>query len=331
MSTSKTFYVLHGSDEFSLKNEVKSIRSKMGDPSIADLNTSLHDGKSATVIDVIAAAKNFPFLSDKRLVIVEGMLTWLTRKGAGKTGKADLELLATELPHLPPSTRLLFVDYEALDDAHPILRLAQASANGYTRLFRPPDNPTEWIISRVTALGGKIETPAAVALGHVVGSDLRALDSECFKLLTYLGNERPIREADVALLTSYVPDTSVFEIVDAIAKRDGMQALKLIHRLLDNSKQDAFSLFGVINRQFRLLIMVRELLDVNGNPRQLPEIARLPTRSKDFLIQQARTFGMRDLERIYRNLLEVDHDFKQGKISDDLALDLLVAGLDQQQ
>src|SRR5215475_976046 len=125
-----TFYVLHGDDEFSRKAEVQTMRGRMGDPGMAELNTELFDGKVAAAADVVAAASAMPFLADKRLVIVEGMLTWLSRKGAGKTGKAELDLLVTNLPILPEWSRLVFSEPETLNDSHPIIKLIKEEPRG---------------------------------------------------------------------------------------------------------------------------------------------------------------------------------------------------------
>ena len=326
-ATTKTFYVLHGEDEYSLKVELKAIRSKMGDPSLADLNTTMLDGKSTSAVEVLSAAGNFPFMGDKRLVIVDGLLTWLTRKGAGKTGKADLELLTTNIPTLPDTTRLVFVEYESIDESNPLLKLARTDPHGYVKEFAPPRDTLPWINKRVQDFGGQIEPSAAAALAGVMGSDLRAIESECYKLLTYVGTERPIREADVALLTSYVPETNVFDIVDAVAKQDGVQALKLIHRVLETTKQEPLMLLGMINRQFRILLQIREVLDMGANPRQLADIQRLPGGKKEFLIRQAQVFSLEQLELIYHRLVEYDYDIKTGQVGDELALDLLVASL----
>jgi DNA polymerase-3 subunit delta len=323
----KTFYILHGEDEYSLKIELKTIRSKMGDPTIADLNTTLLDGKSTSAVEVLSAAGNFPFMGDKRLVIVDGLLTWITRKGAGKTGKADVELLTNGIPALPDTTRLVFVEYESLDETHPLLKLARTDPHGYVKQFAPPRDTIPWINKRVQDMGGQIEPSAAAALASVMSGDLRAIESECYKLLTFVGTDRPIREADIALLTSYVPETNVFDIVDAVAKQDGVQALKLIHRVLETTKQEPLMLLGMINRQFRILLQIREVLDNGQNPRQLGDIQRLPGNKKEFLIRQAQVFSLEQLELIYHRLAEYDFDIKTGQLSDDLALDLLVAGL----
>src|SRR5262249_42105576 len=324
--TVPTFYVLHGDDEFSRKAEVQNMRSRMGDPGTAELNTSTFDGRNATAAEVLAAASSMPFLADKRLVIVDGMLSWLTRKGAGKSAKGELDTLATALPNLPDYARLVFVESETLNDSNPILKLVKQEPRGYIKAFNPPRDTTHWITKQVQAYGGTIEPRAASALAAVVGADLRAADSECIKLVTYAGTDRAISEADVALLTPYVAEAKIFDMVDALGKRDANTAARLIRRLMED--QDPMSLLPMIYRQFRLLIQAREALDAGGDKRDL---MKFPDFKSDFVaqkaIEQARNFDMPQLESIYRFLLETDHHIKTGKITDSLALDLLVAGL----
>jgi DNA polymerase III delta subunit len=84
----KTFYILHGDDDFSLEQEVDNLRAKMGDDN-GDLNTSEFEGESVIAAEVLNAVSSYPFLSDKRLVIVKGMIGWITRKGAGENKKPD--------------------------------------------------------------------------------------------------------------------------------------------------------------------------------------------------------------------------------------------------
>jgi DNA polymerase-3 subunit delta len=321
-TTTKTFFILYGEDEFSLKQEVRQMRARMGDPTIADLNITMFDGKNTTAIQVFSAAENFPFMSDKRLVICEGMLSWYSRKGAGKTGKNELDALAAGLATLPETTRLVFVDYEKLDEANPVLKAARGDARGYVRAFEPPRDTASWINKRVQEYGGQIEPKAAAALAAIMGNDVRAIDSECFKLVTYTGTERPIHEEDVALLTPYVAEARIWDIVDALGMGNGKQAQLLIQRLMKNSKEEPIYILSMINRQYRLLIQVREVMDAGLSPRDIPGVTGM---NSSKLIQQVRRFTLEQLEGVYRLLLETDHEIKSGKVKDDLALDLLIA------
>lgn len=320
------FYVLHGDDEFSLRAQVQSIRTQMSDPATGDLNTSVLDGKAHTVPEVIAAVSAMPFLSDKRLVIVEGMLSWLSRSNAGKTGRAQLQELADELPHLPESARLVFVEPQTLSERHAILKLAKTDPGGYHKAFNPPRDATSWIINQArNAYETDIERSAANALATVIGTDLRAADNELAKLAAYVDGERAITEQDVALLTQYVAEANIFEMVDALGRRDGPTATRLLHRLLDD--QAPLALFGMITRQFRLLILAREFLNDGGTPPQIGKAIGVHPFVGEKIGKQVRAFTLGQLEAIYHYLLETDVGIKTGKVDDELALDLLIAGI----
>lgn len=321
-----TFYVLHGPDEFSCRAQLNTMRAQMGDPSLAELNTTVLDGKNATAADVISSAGAMPFLGDKRLVIVEGMLAWLARKGAGKAGKAQMDALLEGLSRLPEHARVVFVESETLPERHPVLKLAKTDPGGYHKLFDPPRDATRWIMNQAwQEYQTVIEPRAAAALAALIEKDLRAADSELAKLAAYVDGERPISEEDVALLTPYVAEADVFEMVDALGRRDGAAAARLLHRLLEDD--DPLRLFGMIVRQFRLLILAREYLNEGGAPGQMGAAIGVHPYVAEKLARQVRVFALDQLEMIYHFLLETDTGIKTGKVGDVLALDLLVAGV----
>jgi DNA polymerase-3 subunit delta len=321
-----TFYVFHGSDEFSCRAQLQTMRAQMGEPGMAELNITTMDGKNVTADEVLSAASSMPFLSDKRLVIADGMLSWLGRKGAGKTGKDQIEKLVQGLPQLPDFSRVVFVEAETLSDNHAIVKLAKSNPNGYHKLFAPPSDPASWIMHHArTEHNITIETSAASALAAVIGNDLRAADSEIAKLAAYVNYERSIREADVKQMTTYSAEASVFEMVDAIGRRDGAAASRLLHQLLE--EDEALMLFGMITRQFRLLLLAREYLNEGGNAAQIGAGIGVHEFVGKKLGQQVRSFTQDDLEKIYHFLLDTDTSIKTGKVADVLALDLLLAGI----
>ena len=322
-----TFYLFHGDDIFTLEEDVANMRARMGDdPATADLNTVSFDGKTASVADVFNAVSALPFLSDKRLCIVDGWLTWLSRSGAGKTGKDTLAQIAEQLPGLPDWARLVFVERETLKDTNPIVKVAREDPRGYIKTFRQPRDPLGWIQARAAHYGAEIDGRAAQALAGLIGQDLIRADNELFKLAAYAGPGQTITETHVAALTTYVPEESVFEMVDALGRRDGQAATRLLQRLLEDA--DPLSLMGMIVRQFRLLLQAREHLDLGGGRGQaLAQALHVHSFVAGKLETQSRNFTLADLEDVYRHLLELDRSIKTGKIAPDLALQTLVARL----
>ncbi len=323
----KTFYILHGDDDFSLEQEVSNLRSKMGDDN-GDLNTSEFEGSEASAAEVINAVSSYPFLSDKRLVIVKGMISWITRKGAGETGKKAVELLAAALPTLPEWARLVFVERQALPDSNKLVKLGRELENGFEKAFGAPKDSTGWILRRAKdAYNAEIQPPAAAALASVIGNDLRRADNELVKLISYVDGARAITEEDVALLTPYVAEAEIFKMVDALAEGRGGAALAMLHRLLMEKDNDPFKIYGMIVRQFRLLLTAKEFLVGGGYPAQMGEELHMNPFVAKKMTQQARAFTLPQLEQIYRALLDNDIRMKTGRIEPKLALDLLVAGL----
>ncbi len=323
-SPPKTVYILHGDDDFGLEQELRSLRAKMSD----DLNSSEFEGQGINVHEIINAVSSYPFLSDKRLVIVKGLLTWITRKGAGETGKKNVETLAEALPTLPEWARLVFVERSTLSESNKLLKLVRTLPGGYEKAFTAPQDSTGWILRRVKdAYQADIEPRAAAALAAVVGSDLRRADNELLKLVSYTDGARPISEDDVALLTPYVAETKVFDMVDAIAEGRADTALTMLHRLLDEPGEDAFRVYGMIIRQFRLLLTGKEFLVSGGYPNQMAEALGMNPYVAKKVAQQSRSFSLAGLDRIYRTLLDNDIKMKTGQIKPDLALDMLIASL----
>ena len=329
-----TFYLFYGDDGLSIDEAVRKLRAGMGDDPNAELNISEFDGEQASVPEIVNAVSSYPFLSDRRLVIVRGLVSHITRKGAGETGKKAVELLAEALPNLPDYARLVLVEHQTLPEGNRVVKLARSHERGYLRLFDAPKDSTGWIIKRaVEEYDVEIDPQAAAAIASVTGDDLRRADNELVKLAAYVaGEERPISEEDVAALTPYVADASVFAMVDALAAGSGEDAMALMHRLLDDPHEDGFRLYAMIVRQFRYLLLTREHLSGGGSAKSADVAAAIGLKSSwqaEKFAKLSRRFTVTELERIYRTLQDYDERMKTGRIKPLLALDTLVASLTQ--
>jgi len=326
-----TCYVFHGADEFTRAETLADFKHRLGPPDAVDLNTTLLGGGTLTLADLRHACDAIPFLAEKRLVIVNNLLKRLVPRKGGEASAAQKELLAAladYLPRLPDTTRLVFVEDRPLPARHPILKLAQQEAWGYVKRFDAPEARTlpSWVEKRVRKHGGEIEPRAAAHLATVVGDDLRLLDQEIVKLVTYTNAERAITREDVDTVVPYAQAAVVFDMVDALGRRDGRTAAQTLHRLLD-AGEHPLGLLAMIVRQFRLLIQVKELKSERATPRDIAQVLKLHPFPARKLYNQATHFTAAQLETVYRHLLDTDVAIKSGEIDPEAALDLLVAGL----
>lgn len=332
------YYIFHGEDEFSRGEQIKKMRAQMGDPQFADLNITYLDGRKLTISELTHACDAVPFLSDKRLVIVEGLLARVEprRKKSDADMDEDIEEetnpdLAKELiaylPRLPETTRLVFVENKTLAKNNPVLKYAASDKNAHVKEFIAPDARAlpRWITERVKQKGGIIESDAVSELAAHIGSDLRLLDNEIEKLLAYRA-QQPIRAEDVRTLVTSVTESSVFDLVDAIGRRETHRALQLLHHQLAHNAAPIY-LLAMITRQFRLLLQWRDLAErgisfegIGAQLKMHPFVARKTA-------EQARNFSLTQLEAIYQKLLDTDVAIKTGRSDPLLALDVLVIEL----
>ncbi len=316
------FYLFHGDDVESQKKTLAQLIGKLGDPAMLDLNTTRFNG----VMPFSALRQtcdSFPFLAPARIVIVTDLIQ-------AKPDKAFMNDLLAYLPGLPKSTRLVFLESKTLGDNNRLLQLARQEKNGFEKIFmKPQGNQLErWILQRVEEKNGRMTPQAVHLLATSVGNELSTLDNELEKLVAYKGfaEQAIIDSNDVALLSPYVAEASIFDLVDAIGNRNGKSASLLLQQKLQEGT-DPFYLFSMFVRQFRLLIQVKELAVAGFRP---PGISR-ELKQHSFVVgklyQQARGFSLHELEQIYGHLLEVDVDVKTGRADIRTSLELLVANL----
>ncbi|HUE98201.1 MAG TPA: DNA polymerase III subunit delta [Anaerolineales bacterium] len=316
-------YFLFGNDEFAITRKLKEFESDFPDPTSADMNTARLDARSTSEDDLNNAVNAMPFLAKRRLVLLQNPSS---KYNNVSTRKKFLEFIEKT----SETTRLVI--YESVEpkeaEKHWLVKWAEKNSKLIqTKAFMHPrlKDMTGWIVNETKNQGGKIEPRAAEMLKDMVGVDTRQAGMEISKLLAYVNWARPITSQDVEAVCIVTSQQSVFDFVDALANGNGKLAQHLLHRLLET--EDEFSLWGMVVRQFRLLIQAREILDGRGNQNDVARALGVHPFVAEKAAQQAARFSIESLEHIYRKLLKIDEGVKTSQVTLDLALDTLVVEL----
>lgn len=338
-------YLLHGPDELLRSERLETIRAGLGAPELAELSTTWLEGRKASVNEVCYHCDVVPFLTERRLVIVSGLLAQLKRRqqaGKGKTDEARAEAtpsraegernaLLAYLPTLPTSTDLVLNEGEKLAQNDAFYReIARLSAAGQAEILlcEAPDlrDLPDWVLRRARQRGGTIERDAAFDLATSIGRNLRLLDNELDKLLIYRGGAGPIRREDVRLLVPYTQEANIFDMVDAIGQGESAKAVRLLQELLRDGAAPLY-LLSMIVRQFRILVQVSDLMGGGLGKDAIAKAIGLHPYPTEKAMQQARRWRIAELQAAYDYLLEADLAIKTGKIADTLAVELAVVEL----
>ncbi|HSN93679.1 MAG TPA: DNA polymerase III subunit delta [Anaerolineaceae bacterium] len=327
--------LLRGNDPTRFTEEIARVRTSMGDESLAEMNTTLFDGDSLKLEELRSACLTIPFLTELRLVIVEK-----GRQFLAKVGKSSLEKALAVIAEVPESTRLLFLIGDELvirrrernwENARQYAWLVDwihqdANRGKVVNCELPRDEEMpKWVLETAKAFGGSFEPGAAHLLASYIGNDTLRARQEIEKLLIYAGSARPVSAQDVILLTAQEQEGDIFELTDALGDRDGKKAMRQFRILAE--QKDMVELAPMIQRHFRQLIQVREILDEGGQAEDVAKELNLPPFVAQKLANQAKRFNLPQLIAIFGKLLEIDESMKTGGLPGDIAFEVLIARL----
>jgi DNA polymerase-3 subunit delta len=356
------FLLFHGSDDFSAREELAGLRAA---PEFGP-SQDIFVGAAGNLEAIRQAGETLPFLSERRLVIVEGLPK---RKRAAKGGEYDsggggdeevgdaatpavqkatskgkrgsrasnapdprafAEGLAECAARLPETTTLVALVEEPLEPAHVLVRAAEQY--GKVRLFTPPRGAQleEWLVRRAAARDAHLAREAARLLATEAGDDLRLLAHEIDKLSTYAGTGGQIGVEAVRALTPVAHQARVFDLTDALARRDRPRALTLLHELLV-AGESPLGIVALTAYSTRSLLQVKSLSERGLRPHQIAQTAGIAPFQVEKSLRLARQFSFAQLESAHRSLLSIDTALKSSRMTPELALDLLVIEFGTQQ
>ena len=329
-------YILLGQDDFSRHQWLDEIKRGMGDQALLAVNTITFDGQQMTLDQLRTVCETIPFLVEKRLVIVEGLLERFEPKNKFSRQKKitpvsnqpnDYKSFATSITKLPESIILVLIDGKIRSN-NPLLREVSAKAEVKSFPLLKYDELQQWIQRRVTDEGGSISSPAVSLLAKLVGGNLWAMANEINKLVLFASG-RCIEEEDIKMMVSCVQEANVFAMVDAILDFKAGVAEQLLKQLLQGGAAPAY-LLVMLSRQVRMIVQVKELKS-RGEPKI--EIQDKLGLTREFAwrktLEQAGKYPWARLKEVYHRLLEADLSIKTGKYGGELTLNLLIAELGQ--
>jgi DNA polymerase-3 subunit delta len=344
--------ILHGDDDFAMEQEVKRIQAALGLViSASDSSILAFAGRPFNDPQVLRAAQTPDLFSPRRLVILKDPVFPRTKKKkSGDSGEPDDpeskdNLVSEKFTHLLDELdqKTFFIisiadefkggkekgKWTILGPGYWLTRWAQKSkGKAEIYAFKLPDMKEikAWIQAEAERQEGKINPRAADELAFHFGNDTRILSQEITKLLIYVERKHSIEVDDVIGLCNYGGEGNIFNMIDGLANGDARTAMVEYHLLLQEG--DPASIFSMIVRQFRQLILTQEMLAEQGNETDIASEFKIPDFAAKKLIQQTRRFTSIRLVEIYHRLIEIDAASKTNAgMPMDVAIDAFIQEL----
>ena len=328
-------YILLGEDDFSLYQSLEEIKKSLGDQELLASNTTTLEGQQVTLSQLRTVGETLPFLAERRLVIVKGLLERFDPKSKPRRKKLpslpnqknEHKLIADHINKMPDSTILVLVD-SGVSTRNLLFRELSNKAEVRSFPLLRGAKLRQWIQSRVKEEDSLISPQAVELLARLVGSNLWIMANEINKLTLFTSGHR-IEEEDVRSITSYAQQANVFAMVDAILELKANLAEQTLQQLLQRGAAPAY-LLVMLSRQVQMIVRVKEL---RSQGKSKVEIQNKLGLTSEFVLNKtlelAARYTLTRLKEVYHQLLETDLSIKTGKYEGELALNILVAELCQ--
>jgi len=227
--------VLHGEEAYFIDLISDYISSTLLDASEKEFNETIVYGKDATAENVIAIARSYPMMAERRLVIIKEAQVF-----------KELEKLEAYF-NKPVTTTILVICYKygQLDKRKKVFKslLTSKNAKVFESNVQTDLETVDWIKAKFAKLQIQIHEKAAFALIDLIGNDLHKLSNEIEKMGIALGPGVEIRLEAIADNVGMNREYNIFELQKALASGNRGRVFKIASYAFANPNE--FSLPAV--------------------------------------------------------------------------------------
>lgn len=222
----KPVYWLEGEESFYIDQLVAYAENHILTEAEAGFNLSVFYGKDAAWTELVNACRRYPVFSDRQVVIL---------KEAQQM--RDIDKLEGYIEHSLQSTILVVAHKEKrLDGRSRLSKLLKQHAEVLTTKKLYESQLPEWVNDQVQRKGFSISQKAVMLLVEHIGNDISRINNEINKLLLNLGTRKSISEEDIEQYVGLSKEYNVFELQEALQRKDAAKAMRIIQYFGSNPK-----------------------------------------------------------------------------------------------
>ncbi len=285
-------YLFEGEETFFAKKGLNLLKEKfLTEPS---LNLANFEGNDLDLNEVVSSALAYPFMSEKRLTVINEFYPKASALKEIKNAFSDL-----------PQTAIVIILNTQKSDA-------LSKLEGVCLVSCVKEDATsvaKWIKAECASFGVAIELENAKTLAEYCLSDMTRVQVEVKKLCDFVGDNGVIDSGVIDELIFKDSEHKIYEMTDYIAKKKFDLALSVIEDMLAKGEPPQKIMTSVY-------YYFRKLLHVSISSQSLSELSE-SLGVKEFAVkklkEQASKFTKRGLKQAVDYLIESDILIKSGK------------------
>ena len=283
----KPIYWLEGEEPFYIEEVMNYAEHHLLNESEKSFNLSIFYGKDANWADIINACKRYPMFAEFQVVLL---------KEAQQM--KDIDFLESYLEH-PSKTTVLVVSYKDKKvDARTKFAKSLKSKGELLSTKKIYENHLPEFITSITKQNGLTITQKAILLiSENIGNDLTRIKNEIEKIAINLKDSKNITDDVIEKFVGVSKEYNVFELQDAIAKKNLAKAIRIIQYFEKNPKAAPIQLVIPSLYSFFSKVLLMYGTNMNDEKSIASAIGINPYFAKDY-IAAAKNHKYEEVEKI---------------------------------
>lgn len=299
------------------------------------------DLEESSLPKILDDARSFSLFARDRVIWISSAELALPRRFTAESDDEDNPKkssepdLATYLKHPTDGTILVFecsrYDFSG-DDRNKLERVQKFYSDvPVTVEFRPLSAEASRYLAQDLAKQHNLKFGGAelAMLLEAVAGDANRLSAEMEKLSLFVGPEASVSENDLRTMVPNASQTTIFNLVNALGKRDRVNALRSLDILVREGEYLPLAL-TFLSMQFRLALAAKEAKLTNAN-QAVAFFTKLGVRiwrdRAEQVLATASAFAAPQLMHAVTLIYETDKKFREGYKDDRLVMEGLVLAL----
>lgn len=288
----QAMYLLQGEESYYLDKIARLIEDTVLSESEKTLNLSILYGRDCSVPDVFVRARSYPMDAEYQVVIIKE-----AQDLSSLNKQSNIEIVERYLKSPQERTILVFVYKEGtLDKRTKLSKIFHDHAVVVNSPKVYDDKISGWIEEYVLEKKLTIDPKAVLLLQQYVGTNLSLLANEINKISINLQSNACITDAEVSEYVGINRSYNVFELQNALARKDLHAAQMIVHNMHSNGSGN--SIVGTIAFIFSLfskVIIASSLPD--KSPSELAAILKVHPFFVSTYVQATKKYSIDQLKK----------------------------------
>lgn len=320
----KSLYFLYGEELFLLETSLKKIKTLFGE-CMKGINYIPID--ETNYQQLISDIETPSFGYEKKLIIARN--TGLLKK-EGKRKSVELANMREKLDNyikqniktIEQGVVLVFIEEEA-DVKQELYKTIDKLGIVCKFDYQKPIQIEKRLKGICHAYQVEIEDTTLHYFIECCGTNMQELINEIRKLIEYVGKGGKIQKKDIDVLSIKKLESVIFDLTDSLGKKEIAKALEVLKNLI-YAKEPLQKILITLYNHFKKIYLTTICLK---NNKDIVEALNLKP-NQTFLINkykmQARYFKEKELRQILQSLIDLDYEYKNGKIDLQIGLETIL-------